>query len=255
MSRPAATVARFALVEALRSGLPWLAAAALLATVGLAVFLAQVAIIEARAVQASVAATLLRACAVFLVAAHVATSVAREASDRVLELALALPVPRSAYFLGKLGGFAAIGVLMALLYALPLLLWASPLEVAAWGVSLAAECALVAALALFFASAIAQGVAAIACTAALYLLARAIGAIQAIASGPAAPEAAAGHAARWAVDAVALLLPRLDAVTRSDWLLYGTPGGAEFARALGGLAIYFVLLAAAGLFDFSRRNL
>jgi len=255
MIRPVATTARFALVEALRSGLPWLAAAGLLGSLGLTAFLSQVAIVEASALQASVAAALLRACAAFLVAAHVASSVAREANDRVLELALALPVPRPAYYLGKLLGFSTVGVLIALVYALPLLGWASPAEVAAWGVSLAAECALVAALALFFASTVAQGIAAIACTAALYLLARAIGAIQAIASGPATENTPSTHAARWAIDAVALLLPRLDAVTRGDWLLYGAPGAAEFCGLLAGLAIYIALLAAAGLFDFSRRNL
>ena len=57
------------------------------------------------------------------------------------------------------------------------------------------------------------------------------------------------------MDAFALLLPRLDAVARGDWLLYGAPPAVELAPALAGLAIYFVLLAAAGLFDFSRRNL
>ena len=35
--------------------------------------------------------------------------------------------------------------------------------------------------------------------------------------------------ARWAVDAVALLLPRLDGVTRTEWLLYGAPAAGAFA--------------------------
>ncbi len=58
-----------------------------------------------------------------------------------------------------------------------------------------------------------------------------------------------------AVDGVALLLPRLDTVTRSDWLLYGAPGAVELGVALGALAAYTGLLAAAGLFDFYRRSL
>ena len=80
-------------------------------------------------------------------------------------------------------------------------------------------------------------------------------AIQAIASAAQAADSFPGIAARWFVDALALLLPRLDAATRSDWLLYGAPDAAEFALALSGLGLYFLLLAAAGLFDFSRRNL
>ena len=61
--------------------------------------------------------------------------------------------------------------------------------------------------------------------------------------------------ARWAVDAVALLLPRLDAVTRTGWLLYGPPEAEAYAAALAGLMLYTGLLIAAGLFDFYRRNL
>jgi hypothetical protein len=44
-------------------------------------------------------------------------------------------------------------------------------------------------------------------------------------------------------------------VARGDWLLYGAPPPAELALSLFGLALYVLLLAAAGLFDISRRNL
>ena len=250
-----ATVAYYSLVEALRSGLPWLAAACVIAVLGLSGFLSQVAITEATALQASTAGALLRACAVFLITAHVVASVAREANDKGLELALALPISRHAYYLGKLLGFACAGALLATLFALPLLVWAKPADLAAWWISLAAETALAAATALFFASALTQTVAAIAAAVGLYVLGRAIAAIQAIAGSPLAGDAMPAQAARWIVDAVSLLLPRLDTVTRGDWLLYGAPAAGEFAHALSGLAIYFVLLAAAGLFDFSRRNL
>jgi hypothetical protein len=249
------TVAYYLLVEALRSGLPWLAAACALAVLGLSGFLSQVAITEATALQASVAGTVLRACAVFLLIAHVVASAAREANDKGLELALALPMSRPAYYLGKLLGYACTGALLATLFALPLLAWAKPADVAAWWISLAAETALAAAAALFFASALTQTAAAIAATVGLYLLGRSIAAIQAIAGGPLAGDSASAQVARWTVDAVGLLLPRLDAVTRSDWLLYGAPAAGDFFQLLAGLALYFLLLAAAGLFDFSRRNL
>ncbi|MEK6243286.1 MAG: ABC transporter permease subunit [Pseudomonadota bacterium] len=252
---PAVTVAHYTLVEALRSGLPWLAAAGVIAVLGLSGFLSQVAITEATALQASTAGALLRACAVFLIAAHVVASVSREANDKGLELALALPISRPAFYLGKLLGFACVGAILATLFALPLLLWAKPVDLAAWWISLAAESALVAAAALFFASVLAQTVAAIAATAGLYLLGRSISAIQAIAGSPLAADSLPGHAARWIVDALALLLPRLDAVTRGDWLLYGAPPAGELIQSLFGLGLYLVLLAAAGLFDFSRRNL
>jgi hypothetical protein len=255
MNRALATVALYVLVEARRSALPWLAAASMLAVLAFAGFLSQVAITEASSLQASASAALLRACAIFLVAAHVVSSVVREANDKGLELALALPISRPAWYLGKLLGFACAGALIAALFAAPLLAWAKPADLAAWWLALAVETALVAAAALFFASALGQTVSAIAATAGLYLLGRSVTAIQAIASSPLAGDSASAQAARWLVDTFALLLPHLDTVARGDWLLYGAPTATELAPILAGLGIYVALLAAAGLFDFSRRNL
>ena len=74
----------------------------------------------------------------------------------------------------------------------------------------------------------------------------------------AVPDAEASLAhdlARWSVDAVAFLLPRLDTVTRTEWLIYGLPAAPEYLGAIGSLLLYTALLVAAGLFDFHRKNL
>lgn len=252
---PAATLARFILVEALRSGLPWLAAASLATAVVLAAFLSQVAVTESVALQTAVVAAVLRAAAVFLVAAHVASSTLREINDKGLELMLALPIKRSTHYLGRLAGHVASGAVLAVLFALPLAFWSPPGAVALWSLSLAFEAGMVAAAALFFSMTLAQLVPAIAATAGLYLLGRSIGTIQAIASGPLSEASFAGSLVRAALDGIALLLPRLDQVTRSEWLLYDVPGLGAYLMALGGLALYAALLSAAGLFDFYRRNL
>ena len=250
---PAAILARLVLIEARRGALPWLAAASVGAGLILGAFLGRVAITESRELQAALVAALLRVCAVFLVAAQVAASTLREINDKGLEQMLSLAVSRSSHYLGRLGGFAACGALIALAFALPLLLWVPPAPLAAWAVSLACECALVAAAALFFSMSLAQLVAAMSATLALYFLGRSMSAVQAIATGPLADESLAAALARYAVEAVAYVLPRLDSVTRSDWLLYGSPPPAELLSALGAMLVYTALLAAAGLFDFHRR--
>lgn len=251
---PTAILARLVLVEARRGGLPWLAAGSLALAVLLAAFLSQVALTEARALQLAVVAALLRASAVFLIAVQVSASVMREVNDKGLELMLSLPLARSSHYLGRLAGFSLMAVALALVFALPLLAWASPGMVALWATSLALEGTLVAAAALFFAMTLAQPVPAIAATAGLYLLARSMAAIQAIAAGPLVEPSLANQAARFSVEAVALLLPRLDAVTRTEWLLYGAPDDAAFLAAMAALGVYVALLAAAGLFDFYRRS-
>jgi len=253
---PAATLARLVLIEARRGGLPWLAGTCIAAGIGLALFLSQVALTESRELQVAIVAAWLRACAVFLVAAHVATRTLREIDDKVLELMLALPLGRPSLYLGRLAGFAACGALLAAAFAAPLVLWAPPGPVLLWGLSLACELALVAAAALFFAMTLVQPVPAIAATAGLYLLGRSIAALQALAGGgPLADDSIAGTLARGAVGAVAFLLPRLDAATRSEWLLYGAPSASAYAAVIAGLVLYAVVLAAAGLFDFARKNL
>jgi len=251
---PTAILARLVLVEARRGGLPWLAAGSLALAVLLAAFLSQVALTEARALQLAVVAAVLRACAVFLIAVQVSASVMREVDDKGLELMLSLPLARSSHYLGRLAGYSVMAIVLAFVFALPLLVWASPGVVALWAISLGLEGTLVAAAALFFAMTLAQPVPAIAATAGLYLLARSMAAIQAIAGGPLVEPSLANQAARFGVEAVALLLPRLDAVTSSDWLLYGAPGAADFAATMGTLLVYTALLASAGLFDFYRRS-
>lgn len=252
---PSAILARSVLLEARRGGLPWLALASVGLALILAAFLSQVALTESLALQAAVVAAVLRACAVFLVAAQVIASTLREIHDKSFELMLSLPLPRATHYLGRLAGFVACGALLAALFALPLLAWSPPATVALWGLSLACETALVAAAALFFAMTLAQFVPAIAATAGLYLLGRSMGAIQAIAAGPLADASLPSRVAHYAVDAVALVLPRLEAVTRTAWLLYEPPAAGAYAAALGGAILYTVLLLAAGLFDFHRRSI
>jgi ABC-type transport system involved in multi-copper enzyme maturation permease subunit len=250
--RPIAVIARFVLLEARRSGLPWLALACIAASFGLALFLSQVALTETREFQAAAAAVLLRFSGAFLIATYVVTSVARETGDRGLELALTLPISRLTYYAGKLAGFACCGALLAMAFAMPLLLWSPPAAVVMWCASLAMETALVAAIALFFSMTLGV-VPAFAATAGLYLLGRSISAIQAIAAGPLAEKG--DSALRGAINAFAVLVPRLDSATRTEWLIYGSGTSTDFLAALGGTAIYFAVVVAAGLFDFSRRNL
>ena len=252
---PVLLLARSALLEARRSGLPWLAFGLLAAALGLAAFLSQVALLEGRELQAAVAAAALRAGGAFLLATHVAASVGRESSDKVLELALALPISRTSYYLGKVAGYSAVGIALAFVFTIPQLLWASPGAAALWGASLALELLLAAAATLFFAMTLSSVVAAIAATAGLFVLGRSMAAIQLLARGPLVEDSWMQSLSRGAVDGIAFLLPRLDAATRSDWLLYGTPPAGEAAMELASLALYSAMLVAAGLFDFHRRNL
>lgn len=250
--RSIAVIARFVVLEALRGGFPWLVLAGVGASVGLATFLAQVALTETRELQVAVCAALLRACAAFLIATHVVTSMAREASERALEVALTLPIWRSTYYAGKLAGFACCGALLATAFTLSLVAWSDPASLLLWWISLVMETALVVAMGLFFSTALRNVVSALAATAGLYLLGRSVSTIQAIVAGPLTD--GRDTSLQSTVEALALLVPRFDWGTRTEWLVYGSPAGTELFAIAVGSAAYFLLLAAAGLFDFSRRD-
>lgn len=253
--RPALTIARYTLLEALRNRLLWLLLLAAAGAVGLGALLHAVALTEGGQLQAAVLAALLRLAAVFLLAAFVVTSIARETQDKGLELLLALPLPRAAYLLGKLAGFAAAAALPALLFGALALGLAPPGQAALWAASLLCELWIVAAFSLLCALGLGQTLPALAAVAAFYLLARLIGTLQLLGHAADAGHGAAGRLLAGGVDLLALLLPHLDGFTRSDWLVYHGGGGADLLAVLAQSALYVALLAGAALFDLYRKNI
>ena len=254
--RAALTLGRFVLLEARRTGLPWLMLGAVAAGLGLAGFLSQLALTESIALQAGILAAFFRLCAVAVTSAFVITSMVREAGDKGTELLLSLPLSRTAYYLGKLGGFTACGGAFAVTFALVLLIWSPPAAVAAWLLTLVLEVALVAAVSLFFVVTLAQIVPALAASAGLYLLGRVVAEIQSISASPlASQDDILYRLASRCIDAVALMLPPLDRATQTVWIVYGVPAASEVFVVAGQLLLYAALVATAGLFDFHRRNL
>lgn len=247
-------IARATLLEAARSRLIWLVAILCLLCLGLAGFIQQVAIIEAAQIQATVLAAILRAAAAFLTAAFVTMSIVREYNDKVVELMLAQPWPRGVYLAGKFVGFSTAAVALAVIVSLPLLPFAPLARLAPWTLSLGCELVIVAAMSLFCVITLAHVVPALATVLGFYVLARSIAAIQVIAAGSEASGAWAERAADAVIRAIALVLPRFDLMTRSDWLVAAMPAPTVLAGIVGQAVAYTVLLMAAAQFDLHRQN-
>lgn len=252
---PALTIARYTLLEALRSRLLWLFVLAACGAAALGGFLQQLALTESGAVQAALLAATLRLAAVFLLATFIITSMAREAADRGLELLLALPMPRAAYLLGKLLGYGALAAVPAVLFGLLMALFAAPAHSALWALSLLGELWIVASFSLLCAASLQQALPALAATGGFYVLARMLGSLQLLAHGPQAGDSLLQRATAGAIDVLALLLPRLDAFTRTDWLLYATGDWQALVNVVAQTIIYVGLLASCALCDFYRRNI
>jgi len=255
MLRPILPIARYTLLEARRNRLLMLALILVAAGLAFTQFLQQVAITESNQIQTALLAALLRVGAVFMLAGFVVTSMVREFNDKVMELILSRPLKRSSYFLGKLAGYTAVALALTLISSLPLALFAPAPRVALWGLSLACELVLVTAFALFCVLTLTQVMSALAAVAGFYLLSRSISALQIMAANPLSDGITLGQKlVNYVIDAIAFLLPSLDRMTQTGWLIYGAPTAAEIAQLLAQTAVYVLLLCGAALFDLQRKN-
>ncbi len=249
-------IAHMTLLEALRNRLVWLAGVVMLSALGLGMFLDQIAITESLEIRIALVAALLRAAAAFIVVTFSISSVVREANDKVIDLFLSLPTPRSAYFFGKLAGFALVAIAIALMLSLPLLAYAPAARLWPWTVSLGFELLILASASLFCALSLAQTVTAFAAMAAFYLLSRSIAAIQMIAStGIQGRDSLIDKVIEGGVHGISLMLPAFDHMTMSGWLIESPVSGAALLEMLAQALLYMVLIGAASLFDLYRKSL
>ena len=254
MLRHILPIARYTLLEAVRNRLLWLALILVAAGLAFTQFLQQIAITESNQIQAALLAAFLRIGAVFMLAGFVVTSMVREFNDKVMELILSRPLRRSSYFFGKLAGYAAVALALAVIASLPLALFAPPARVALWGLSLACELLLVTAFALFCVFSLTQVMSALAAVASFYLLSRSISALQVMAADPLSDVNLGQKVVDHVINAIAFLLPGLDRMTQTGWLIYAAPTAAEVMHFLAQTGVYMLLLCGAALFDLQRKN-
>jgi ABC-type Na+ efflux pump permease subunit len=178
----------------------------------------------------------------------------RELSDKVTELLLSLPAPRSAYFFGKFAGYAMLASILALLCALPLVPFANSQGLVVWTLSLICELLIVTAMSLFCVVSFAQVVPAFAAVAGFYLLSRSMAAMQIIAGAPLQDPTLTDRVVNAVVNLIALLLPALDSMTQTTWLLESGPSVSTLGSVLGQTVLYLALICSAALFDLYRKN-
>lgn len=250
-----ATIARYTLLEAMRTRLPVLVAAVVILLVASSLFVNEIAVTEGARLQTGFYAATVRLAAVFVAGLYVLTSVTREFNDKGLDVLLALDLPRSHYILGKLAGFLMIGAVVAAAAALPLVWLAPPIAALQWGLSLALELSIVVALALFCVLTFSQVMPAASFVLGFYLLARGLTAIRLMGSAPVSGADELSHQViRFVIEGLALILPALDGWTRTAWLVNEASAWGDIGTIAWQGAVYVALLASAAMFDFYRRN-
>jgi ABC-type transport system involved in multi-copper enzyme maturation permease subunit len=248
------TIARYAVLEAVRTRFALLTLTLVIVLLALSFFVREIAIAETARYQTTLYAAAMRLAAVFVIALHVITSIGREFQDKGLDVALALDLPRSHYIVGKLAGFIAVGAVLALAAGLPLVALAGWEGALQWALSLAFELAIVAALALFCVVTFSNVIPAASFVIGFYLLARSLTAMRLISANPVAGAEDLSHRVMaWLIEALALIIPALDAWTRTAWLTDELAPWPALATIGAHGLVLIALLGAASVFDMHRR--
>jgi hypothetical protein len=255
MTSRIATIARYTVLEAVRTRLPLVTLVCVGALVGASFFVREIAITESTRFQTAFYAAAVRFAVVFVAALHVVASISREFQDKNLDVTLALDLPRSHYIVGKLAGFLVIAAALAVAVALPLVPLAGWEAVTLWSASLAFELAVVVAFSVFCVVTFNQLMPAVGLVAAFYLFARALTAIRLIAENPIAGVNTLSHkVSTGVVEALSLVLPALDAWTDTAWLVDKMVPWSALAGIAAHSALFVTIVAAAAIFDIHRKN-
>ncbi|HIJ84378.1 MAG: hypothetical protein HW380_3156 [Magnetococcales bacterium] len=239
-----------------RNRLPWAVLMVLGAGEILGLFLGSVAVTETEMVQGAVTGAFLRFGAVFLLSVAVIAGMAREFGDRMVEMILALAIPRAVYHLGKLTGFVLTAIPITVVSGLALIPYAPWDQVVLWSLSLGCELVLMAALGVLLVLTLTHVTLALTGAMAVYLLARSASTLVLVASGPFAQ--VTPMLGKWTLpilEFISWLLPDLGRFTCSEWLAYHTGRWTDMRTVLLETMVTLFFLCGAGLFDLYRKNL
>lgn len=249
------TIAKFTIIESMRNRLLWLSLLVAAVSFGLTEFIGDLAITEQRTTQVAVLAAFLRVSAVVVVALFVVSSTLRELQDKTLAMILAMPIPRSSYYLGKLIGFFLISLFIAVIFSSLLLLYAPFDQVLIWCISLFFELVLIIAFGLVMLFSFRQIPAALTGVFIFYVASRSIASIYLMSKYPIVPHATVSQKfLDGFIAALSWLLPDLSRFTQTEWLAYNSAKLDMLLPVMGQSMIYLTLLSAIALFDFYRKN-
>ena len=250
-------IAYYTLQEALRNRVLWIAFIFALIGIGLAAFIGDVAVVEHRAVEVSLLAAAYRFCAALVLMVLVVSTLVREFNDKCLELYLSLTISRLIYFIGKMSGFFLVAVLLSALFGGMLLLYAPPLAVLFWGISLVCELSIVAIVSVFCVMTFSQQIpAAFAAALLFYLMCRAADGIILISQSDIILHVSSVSVMKFIIEKLLFLLPSLGRFTQTEWLAYAD---VDYIGSMPAIllqtVIYVGLIGAATMFDLSRKNI
>ncbi len=250
------TLVKYVMTAALRDRLMLVLALMVIVGGALSVFLGSSAVIEPDRFALVFAATGLRFAGAVGIILFIVFHIRRAFDSRDVEFLLSRPLSRTAFICSHALAFSLLalivsGVVVVSIFAVSPHTAAS--GVILWAASLAAEFVIMANAALFFAMVLPSATAGALASIGLYVLARLMGELLGIVY-----TGSYSYGYRYlalSMKIVSLIIPRLDLMGQSSWLVYGTHSsavGIGYILAQG--IVYSLLLASAALIDLVRRQ-
>jgi ABC-type transport system involved in multi-copper enzyme maturation permease subunit len=241
---------------------------------GLSLFMGAAAVIEQGQFSMVFASGGLRLLGVAGVVLFVCFYMRRAFENKEVEFLLSRPVSRMTFLFSHALAFVILALFVTALVVAPMLFAGAPSPggLAVWSLSIAIEYAVMAVVAQFFSMVLSSAAGSALASLGFYVLARMIGVLIGIAAVPADKPvfAVLGKV----MDVISVVVPRLDLMGQTSWLVYGVDGAgglgllgesgayaaamvahlgpAGFAGAQG--LLFIPLLLAAAAFDFLRRR-
>ncbi|MEZ0225523.1 MAG: hypothetical protein ACAH83_13290 [Alphaproteobacteria bacterium] len=271
ISRP---LVKFVLTAALRDKLMITFLTMIVCGGALAVFLGGAAITEKESFALVFGAAGLRFLSVIGIVLFCCFYVRRCFETKEVEFLLSRPISRLTFLFSHAAAFMVLSLLVALVVSGVVFFLGKPNPggLVAWGISIGVENTIMAVAALFFSMVLASAAGSALATLGLYALSRLVGTLLGIASLP--PEKAVYAVLNNLMDLVSVVVPRLDMMGQTSWLVYGVEGsgGVGYLERSGAYAhmmmahlgivgflslqgaLFVALLLAAAAFDFLRRQ-
>jgi ABC-type transport system involved in multi-copper enzyme maturation permease subunit len=252
---PIRTIAKYTFIEAVKNRLFILMVIGLICVFGLSLFISELAITETKEVQVALIGFIVRLFAIFIISLFVITNLVREFNDKAFEFIISLPIPRHAYFFGKLYGFILLSVLVVVIVSLPVFFYTALPQALIWSMSLICELFIMITLCLLCLFTLEHITTAFSAVVAFYILARSIGTIQLISHNPILESTEFSQQfINQLIDVIAYVIPDFGSFTKTQWLVYQTGSTEELIAITIQTVIYVVLLSSAALFDLYRKE-
>jgi hypothetical protein len=220
----------------------------------LCIFTGSAAVVEGGQFAVVFTAGALRFVSVLGLVLFVVFHIRRSFENKDVEYLLSRPVSRVSFILSHAVAFSLLAVITALI-VVGVVMAFMPFglidRTMFWGASVAAELIIIVNVALFFSMVLPSATTGVLATLALYTLARMMGEILGIIDHDLVSHLMRGLG--WIMQGVSLILPRLDLMGQTSWLVYGKP-----AITLGFIGaqtvIYTGLALMAAIIDLTRRQ-